>query len=304
MPMITAVQISRFRCLEHVEVPLGPLAVLIGKNDTGKTSFLDAIRWALGETKQAEWDPTLGSNGEAVVRVVLDTGETVQRRSESAARGARHALTAQGTYRLRADKLTQAVSPGHLEQGALAPDGEGLPDVVFRLSNDERQELRGALSERVPFVHDFRQVGVDGRIGIEIQVRPSGGWLPLSAASEGVILIFGYLALFFDNRSPQLLLIEEPENGLHPAQLRYVLSLFTRMSGAGPERQVIMTTHSPLLLDAVPPEAIRVFTRSDAGTRVHNFADLDKVKALLGEGFTVGEVWFNGDEEELLPDPQ
>ncbi len=43
--MIDKIHIQNFKCLRDVEVELGPFNVLIGPNDSGKTSFLEAIRW-------------------------------------------------------------------------------------------------------------------------------------------------------------------------------------------------------------------------------------------------------------------
>src|SRR5947209_18477980 len=48
-PMIDRIRLTNFKCLRDVTVDLGPLTVLIGPNDSGKTSLLDAIRM-LGRT--------------------------------------------------------------------------------------------------------------------------------------------------------------------------------------------------------------------------------------------------------------
>ncbi|GAB1425373.1 hypothetical protein MASR2M16_26070 [Thauera terpenica] len=45
---LTDVRISNFRSLGNVEVELGNLTVLIGSNNAGKTSFLDALFAAIG----------------------------------------------------------------------------------------------------------------------------------------------------------------------------------------------------------------------------------------------------------------
>lgn len=45
---ITAVRIQNFRCLRSVEVSLGPTTLLIGENNAGKTSFLEALHSAIG----------------------------------------------------------------------------------------------------------------------------------------------------------------------------------------------------------------------------------------------------------------
>src|SRR5260370_26651396 len=46
--MLKRFQIRNYRCFPHVDVPLGPVTVLIGANDTGKSSFLTALEYFAG----------------------------------------------------------------------------------------------------------------------------------------------------------------------------------------------------------------------------------------------------------------
>lgn len=61
--LITKVRIINFRCLRSVEAPLGPTTLLIGENNAGKTSFLEAIYAAIGSglrqfTEEDIWTDT------------------------------------------------------------------------------------------------------------------------------------------------------------------------------------------------------------------------------------------------------
>ena len=75
--------------------------------------------------------------------------------------------------------------------------------------------------------------------------------IPCELASDGALLLTAFLALAH-TASPGVLLIEEPENGLHPTRIEGVVQLLRRIArgdvGCG-ARQVIVTTHSPLLLN-------------------------------------------------------
>ena len=65
-------------------------------------------------------------------------------------------------------------------------------------------------------------------------------------------------------------------------------------------RQVIMTTHSPLLLNYVTPEEVRIVRRSpEGGSRVDPMTAVPGLDEMLKE-FTVGELWYLLTEEGLL----
>ena len=46
--MITLVEALNYRCLRYVSRPLGPFHVLVGPNASGKTTFLDVVRFFRG----------------------------------------------------------------------------------------------------------------------------------------------------------------------------------------------------------------------------------------------------------------
>ena len=71
--LIVKVRVFHFRCLRAVEVPLSPTTILIGENNVGKTSFLDALHGALG----------IGQRHFSEEDVWLDTGERRAPRSRS-----------------------------------------------------------------------------------------------------------------------------------------------------------------------------------------------------------------------------
>jgi predicted ATPase len=88
------------------------------------------------------------------------------------------------------------------------------------------------------------------------------------------------LALF-DARIP-LLGIEEPENSLHPWILREIVKLCTRQPG----KQVVMTTHSPVLLDYAPAESVHLMWREGGQSKIGRMLDLDE---------DVRKVWESGE---------
>jgi predicted ATPase len=117
-----------------------------------------------------------------------------------------------------------------------------------------------------------------------------------------------FVALAYHPRPPRLILIEEPENGIHPRRLKDVVDLLREIAAGehgGNSAQVIITTHSPYLLDMVnlEKEQVLVFRRNADGGRTAAPADEERLKIFLDE-FKLGEVWFNRGEEGLIAKKQ
>ena len=122
------------------------------------------------------------------------------------------------------------------------------------------------------------------------------------AMSEGMLYyltLSGVAASLQDNA---ILIIEEPENGLHPARIKEVMQIFKSISE---RHQVLIATHSPLVINELKPEQVTVITRDIARgsvftrmTDTQNFAERTEVYAL-------GELWLSyadgTNEQGLVP---
>jgi predicted ATPase len=133
-------------------------------------------------------------------------------------------------------------------------------------------------------------------------MTPSKARIPSNLVSDGVFLFLGYLYIVLGPEPASVLLIEEPETGIHPGLLRQLIKLFRDMTtGAhgGPPTQIILTTHSPMLLNLVEPEEIRIVRRGEDGattvTPFTNRPDLQKLLDYQGPG----EIWVNQGEDYL-----
>ncbi|HSN97486.1 MAG TPA: AAA family ATPase, partial [Candidatus Nanopelagicales bacterium] len=117
--------------------------------------------------------------------------------------------------------------------------------------------------------------------------------IPAANASEGALLLMAFLLLAYGS-TPDILLIEEPENGMNPTRLEMLISLLRRVAegeiGQRP-RQVIMTTHSPLTLGYVKPEEVRIFRRDpEKGTEIIPLASLPDLERL--RTLSAGDLWY------------
>lgn len=215
------------------------------------------------------------------------------------------AVRTMSSYSLRPESLRLPTGPGT----SLFSDGSGLSAALANLllnDRDAAERLEKALCEVMPQVRRLglsQQAGAAGGLQYDFElVTRSGARVPGVNISDGVLLYIGYLYLALGPNPASVLLVEEPETGIHFGLLKSVTKLFRDLStGAhgGPPTQVILTTHSPMLLNLVEPEEIRIVERGDDGaTKVSRFSDAPGLAKLLDyQG--PGEIWVNQGEEYL-----
>jgi len=107
--------------------------------------------------------------------------------------------------------------------------------------------------------------------------------------SEGVLYYLAFAALQYLEPA-SILLVEEPENGLHPSRIKDIMKVLREISKT---TQVLIATHSPLVINELKEDEVSVVWRDDEeGTKVipikdtKNFKERSKVYAL-------GELWLS-----------
>jgi len=93
--------------------------------------------------------------------------------------------------------------------------------------------------------------------------------------SDGTLRAFGLLMAVFQQPPPSVLVIEEPEATIHPGALGSVLDLIRHASS---KMQVIVTTHSPELLDAewIKDQHLRIVTWEEGASHVRTLSDASR----------------------------
>jgi hypothetical protein len=121
--------------------------------------------------------------------------------------------------------------------------------------------------------------------------------------SEGFRRYLAHMLALYQNPSKQTLIFEHPESGLHPGALESLAEEFKDCPEEG-RGQVILTTHSPQLLDYFPPDSIRVVDIDQQRTRIDRLTpeQLNSVKERLllpGELLTVDPARLPGQLDEV-----
>ena len=157
------------------------------------------------------------------------------------------------------------------------------PEILNRIVEATRS-IVGIPSELVP--QEWR-----GRFYFH-QVEPgSEAYIPQMNVSSGTLRVLALMVAFYGESSTALIGIEEPENYIHPAALD---SLVKHMWHARGRVQLMVTTHSPLLLDFLnEPAAVSIVKRHpEEGTRVVKESNPESVQqALEASGFGLGQYY-------------
>src|SRR5262249_15617390 len=148
--MLQRIEIENFRCLRSVAVPLRPLTVLIGPNDSGKSAFLDAVKSVVnGEGIQISdyW------REDRQVRVSI-VGETLTGRGRNATHGQNtegmSSLQPVGLFHLPPQGVSMQSGGYPDDQGPqpIETDGKGVPGLLdYMLRRDRKRffEVVGTL---------------------------------------------------------------------------------------------------------------------------------------------------------------
>jgi len=152
----------------------------------------------------------------------------------------------------------------------------------------------------VPVFQDVdTQVTAPGTIEFRFQDRwdPSLWYRP-HEVSDGSMPVLAYLMIPYQEPSPTLLTIEEPERGLHAYLLGELVRVLRELTTADKPIQIVMATHSAELLEFVKPEEVRFLSKnsSDGSVSVEEVepGNPNWKEAYAAHLESLGSVWLSG----------
>jgi predicted ATPase len=159
----------------------------------------------------------------------------------------------------------------------------------LRKTPKAKKAILAGLSDLYEGLTDFEPVVEGG----SVQVFFTEGDFPIPATrlSDGTLRYLCLLAILCDPDPPPLICIEEPELGLHPDILP---KLADRLVAASKQTQLIVTTHSDILVDAMTecPEAVVVCEKHDGQTEMRR-QKKEELTAWLDK-YRLGQLWTKG----------
>ncbi len=160
--------------------------------------------------------------------------------------------------------IRQASPPG---QGRnFKADGSNLPWVIDHLKNrsdsDRFSHWISHLRTALPDLKGIRTVEREDDRHRYLMLEYAGGLsVPSWMASDGTLRLLALSILAYLPHFSGIYLIEEPENGIHP---KAVDTMFQSLSSVY-DAQILVATHSPIVLSLVAPESVLCFAKTKEG---------------------------------------
>lgn len=181
-------------------------------------------------------------------------------------------------------------------QERLSKGGENLPNVIQYLKEQYPERLEhifSVLRARIPRLERVEAEPMpDGRLLLQIKDAPFEQPVLSKFASDGTMKMLAYLAVLYDPEPPRFIGIEDPENFLHP---RLLPELAEECRAAAERSQLLVTSHSPFLLNAMRAEEVRVLYRDEQGfTQAVRACDIQGIPEFIKAGASLGHLWMEG----------
>lgn len=309
--MIEWMHFTNFRVLKDARLLMRPLTVIIGPNGSGKSTALKAL--------SALADPDFPAESLRSVGVTTAQGNT----PGIAIKFADHALPQYAhwgatsktepavveffrrarVYALHSEAIAK---PMQLEKTfELNGDGSWLASVLTNLQDQYPERFDALNDELHRWVPEYDRVLFDtpnsGYRAFMLRTVEGGHRISAGSLSQGTLLALALLALAYVPSPPPLIGLEEPDHGMHPRLLRDVRDALFRLTNPqsfGEKRdpvQVVLTTHSPYLIDLFKDQldSIVIAEKDGLYANFKRLSDMPHVDEILRDAH-LGDAWYSG----------
>jgi predicted ATPase len=195
----------------------------------------------------------------------------------------------------------------------LLEDGTNLSGVLFDLCNNRpgnKQEILNLIQSLPEQVIDDLYFLIGPRDEVMVSLSETFGHTrqnyEAALLSDGTLRVLAIAAALLSATEGGLIVIEEIDNGVHPSRVKLLITSIQEIAKRR-NLQVLISTHNPALMDAIPDAALGdvVFCYRDplvGDSRLIRLGDLDEFPGLISQG-SLGQLVTKGVVDRFIKSP-
>ena len=176
----------------------------------------------------------------------------------------------------------------------LRDNGSNLAAYLYMLKQTDEKAFRlieGTIHSIAPYFKRFNlrpDPVTPSKISLEWEEVNSDMYLNGYSFSDGTIRFIALATLLLQSKLPEVIIIDEPELGLHPAAINKLAALIKRASKSS---QIILSTQSTNLVNCFEPENIIVVDREDEQTVFKRLNPADLSVWMDEYNYSISDMW-------------
>jgi predicted ATPase len=174
----------------------------------------------------------------------------------------------------------------------LRPQAENLAAFLYWLQEkkpDHFASIQDTIRQIAPFFDEFRLAPSklnESKMRMEWKEKGSDTYFNATSLSDGTLRFICLATLLLQPDLPRVVLLDEPELGLHPAAVTLLADLLT---SASTRTQVIVATQSVTLVNQLEPEQVWTVDREDGQSVFRHLSRSDMTQWL--DDYALGDLW-------------
>ncbi len=191
------------------------------------------------------------------------------------------------------EKSNFNIRSDYQDNNFLHPDGGNLAAILYRLEQEERKRydlICNQIARVLPVFDRFIIEESYGKVLLRWKAKGLDKTFGVHLTSDGSLRFFALVTLLNLPKEmlPNVILLDEPELGLHPKAVVLIGNMINHVSH---HVQTIVATQSPLLIDQFEIEEITVLDLVKGCTKCRKLI-LEEYRHWLDDEFTIGDLWL------------
>ncbi|MET3128185.1 putative ATPase [Arcicella rosea] len=186
------------------------------------------------------------------------------------------------------------LSPYYSEENLLS-DGKNLTALLSYLNGNSVKAFDKLVEEFKKINSNFRELvfttPIAGKSLLSLKEKNLDRAITIEHISDGTLRYLLLLSIFYNPKRGTVICLDEPEMGLHPDMINGIARGIKYAAENG--TQMIIATHSPLLLNAFELEDLMIFEKNEANETIVKKVSEEDFPDWEGE-FLAGQMWLRG----------